>query len=149
MNMPGVTISGPLASTVRVYGDWLPRHILGRFTALCAFVRMIYLAFVVGVLSVLAPSQSWDLTFCDGVSAMIPILRLFCLPVSMVHLSDKTCYLFCVVSFSVPTRAAYLDNAPLLDRCILLAGLVLLPLPGQAAVHGPAVAVQAIVQGAT
>jgi alpha-1,3/alpha-1,6-mannosyltransferase len=77
----------------------LPRHILGRFTALCAFVRMIYLAFVVGVLSALAPSQSWDLTFCDGVSAMIPILRLFCLPVSTIHLSDKTCYFFLSIYF--------------------------------------------------
>lgn len=65
---------------MRVYGDWLPRQVVGRFTALCAVVRMLYLALVVGLLSVLRGPR-WDVTFCDGVSAMVPVLRFFNLPV--------------------------------------------------------------------
>lgn len=65
---------------MRVYGDWLPRQVLGRFTALCAVVRMLYLALVVGLLSVMRGPR-WDVTFCDGVSAMVPVLRFFNLPV--------------------------------------------------------------------
>lgn len=60
-----------------MHGDWLPRQILGRFTALCAVVRMVYLALVVGLLR----GGKGDVVFCDGVSAMIPILNLWGFPV--------------------------------------------------------------------
>jgi len=99
---------GPLAPHVRVAGDWLPRQILGRLTALCAVVRMLYLALVVGF-----STGGWwwsrrgkenrkqqqqqhqeehiDVVFCDGVSAMVPLLRfLWKFPVFFYcHFPDK------------------------------------------------------------
>ena len=38
--------NGILADCVEVHGDWLPRQIFGRCTALCAIVRMIYVSLV-------------------------------------------------------------------------------------------------------
>lgn len=111
---------GPLAPHVRVAGDWLPRQVLGRFTALCAVVRMLYLALVVG----LSTGGCWwsssrkedgkqqrqqqeehiDVVFCDGVSAMVPLLRfLWNFPVLFYcHFPDK---LLCT------------DRASLFKRC--------------------------------
>ncbi|GFG36231.1 hypothetical protein Cfor_00872 [Coptotermes formosanus] len=57
---------------VTVVGDWLPRHIFGRFYALCAYVRMIYAAVYVVFFSGLAP----DIVFCDQVSVCVPFLRI-------------------------------------------------------------------------
>lgn len=57
---------------VTVVGDWLPRHIFGRFYALCAYVRMIYAALYVVFFSGLAP----DIVFCDQVSVCVPFLHI-------------------------------------------------------------------------
>eukprot|EP01136_Pigoraptor_vietnamica_P010030 Opistho-1_new@47161 len=57
---------------VRVHGDWLPRHVFGRMFALCAYVRMMYLA----VALLLAEGRAADVVFCDQIAACIPILRL-------------------------------------------------------------------------
>ncbi|XP_034184406.1 alpha-1,3/1,6-mannosyltransferase Alg2 [Osmia lignaria lignaria] len=57
--------------SVTVVGDWLPRHIMGRFFALFAYIRMIYAA------SYLIFCQNRpEIVFCDLVSVCIPILRL-------------------------------------------------------------------------
>ena len=64
---------GHLGSSVKVYGDWLPRQIFGKFTAFFAIMRMIYLALI----TVLFYYSSTDIIVLDGVSAPIPIFRLF------------------------------------------------------------------------
>ncbi|KAK7501172.1 hypothetical protein BaRGS_00007657 [Batillaria attramentaria] len=56
---------------VTAVGDWLPRSVLGRLQALCAYVRMIYVA----VYLVFFSGLEFDLIFCDQVSACIPVLR--------------------------------------------------------------------------
>lgn len=54
-------------------GDWLPRNIFGKFSALCAYIRMIYAA----MYAVLASNEpAYDVIFCDQISLGIPILRL-------------------------------------------------------------------------
>ncbi|KAL8571886.1 hypothetical protein ACOMHN_011478 [Nucella lapillus] len=53
-------------------GDWLPRSILGRSQALCAYIRMIYVAFYLVIFS----GHPFDLIFCDQISACIPVLKL-------------------------------------------------------------------------
>ena len=60
--------------TVKVtpVGDWLPRSILGRCYALCAYIRMIYAA----VYLVFFSGIKFDVVFCDQISACIPVLRL-------------------------------------------------------------------------
>ncbi|XP_054722694.1 alpha-1,3/1,6-mannosyltransferase ALG2-like isoform X2 [Uloborus diversus] len=55
---------------VDVVGDKIPRSILGRCFALCAYIRMMYAAYVVST-----SGQRPDLVFCDQVSACIPILK--------------------------------------------------------------------------
>jgi len=57
---------------VTVVGDWLPRHIFGRFNALCAYIRMIYAAAYVVFFSGFKP----DIVFCDQVSVCLPILHI-------------------------------------------------------------------------
>lgn len=57
---------------VTAAGDWLPRSILGRCYALCAYFRMVYIAFYLVFFS----GIDYDLVFCDQISACIPILRL-------------------------------------------------------------------------
>lgn len=59
---------------VTVVGNWLPRHILGKFFALCAYIRMVYAATYIIFLK-----SRPELVFCDLVSVCIPILRL-CIP---------------------------------------------------------------------
>ncbi|KAK2582960.1 hypothetical protein KPH14_009016 [Odynerus spinipes] len=59
---------------VTVVGNWLPRHILGKFFALCAYIRMVYAATYIIFLK-----NRPELVFCDLVSVCIPILRL-CIP---------------------------------------------------------------------
>lgn len=56
---------------VTVVGSWLPRHLLGRFFALFAYIRMIYAA---GYIIFSEPRP--DVVFCDLISVCIPILRL-------------------------------------------------------------------------
>ncbi|KAJ8673391.1 hypothetical protein QAD02_004653 [Eretmocerus hayati] len=56
---------------VTVVGDWLPRHICGRFFALCAYIRMMWAA-----LYIILQKDRPEIVFCDLVSACIPILKL-------------------------------------------------------------------------
>ncbi|XP_038146994.1 alpha-1,3/1,6-mannosyltransferase ALG2 [Cyprinodon tularosa] len=53
-------------------GDWLPTSVFGYLHALCAYLRMIYVAFYLVFLSGL----EYDVIFCDQVSVCIPVLRL-------------------------------------------------------------------------
>uniref|UniRef100_A0A8C4RA09 Alpha-1,3/1,6-mannosyltransferase ALG2 n=1 Tax=Eptatretus burgeri TaxID=7764 RepID=A0A8C4RA09_EPTBU len=53
-------------------GDWLPRSVLRRGVALCAYLRMAYLALYVSLLS----GDTYDVAFCDQISACVPLLRL-------------------------------------------------------------------------
>ncbi|KAM8825910.1 alpha-1,3/1,6-mannosyltransferase ALG2 [Synchiropus picturatus] len=53
-------------------GDWLPRSVFGYLCALCAYLRMIYVAFYLVFLS----GVHYDVVICDQVSACIPVLRL-------------------------------------------------------------------------
>ncbi|XP_075868703.1 alpha-1,3/1,6-mannosyltransferase ALG2 [Nelusetta ayraudi] len=53
-------------------GDWLPTSVFGYLHALCAYLRMIYVALYLIFLS----GVEYDVVFCDQVSACIPVLRL-------------------------------------------------------------------------
>ncbi|XP_020507564.2 alpha-1,3/1,6-mannosyltransferase ALG2 isoform X1 [Labrus bergylta] len=53
-------------------GDWLPTSVFGFLHALCAYLRMIFVAFYLVFLS----GEEYDVIFCDQVSACIPMLRL-------------------------------------------------------------------------
>uniref|UniRef100_A0A0D9W8S3 Alpha-1,3/1,6-mannosyltransferase ALG2 n=1 Tax=Leersia perrieri TaxID=77586 RepID=A0A0D9W8S3_9ORYZ len=63
------TVSGPFQ--VKVYGDFLPRHIFYRFHAVCAYLRCIFVA-----ISVLLWWPSFDIILVDQVSVVIPLLKL-------------------------------------------------------------------------
>ncbi|XP_001607310.2 alpha-1,3/1,6-mannosyltransferase ALG2 [Nasonia vitripennis] len=56
---------------VTVVGDWLPRHICGKFFAFCAYLRMIWAA-----LYIIFCANRPDVVFCDLVSICIPVLKL-------------------------------------------------------------------------
>ncbi len=58
---------------VTTAGDFLPRHVLGRCYALCAYLRMLYAALYLVLASGLRP----QVIFCDQISAAIPLLKLF------------------------------------------------------------------------
>jgi alpha-1,3/alpha-1,6-mannosyltransferase len=53
--------------------SWVPRSILGRCHALCAYLRFIFLA--VYVVYVAGRKQAYDLFVCDQISACIPMLK--------------------------------------------------------------------------
>ena len=55
---------------VRVAGDWLPRHVLGRFHIVFAILRALWLAVVVAL-----GAERYDVFVCDQVSAYMPVLR--------------------------------------------------------------------------
>ncbi|XP_077966297.1 alpha-1,3/1,6-mannosyltransferase ALG2-like [Styela clava] len=57
--------------SITVVGDWIPRHVGGRFHAAFAYLRMIFTAFYLALISNLKP----DVIFCDQISACIPILK--------------------------------------------------------------------------
>lgn len=57
---------------VTVVGDWLPGHFFGKFYALWAYLRMIY----VSIYLVFFSSWRMDVVFCDQVSVCIPFLKL-------------------------------------------------------------------------
>ncbi|XP_051812947.1 alpha-1,3/1,6-mannosyltransferase ALG2 isoform X1 [Acanthochromis polyacanthus] len=57
---------------VECVGDWLPTSVFGYLHALCAYLRMIYVAFYLVFLS----GVEYDVIFCDQVSVCIPVLRL-------------------------------------------------------------------------
>uniref|UniRef100_T1JBD5 BIG2 domain-containing protein n=1 Tax=Strigamia maritima TaxID=126957 RepID=T1JBD5_STRMM len=65
------TIDGSL--DVLSVGDWLPRSIFGTCFALCAYIRMLYLALYLMLISRLLV----DIVVVDQISACIPILKLF------------------------------------------------------------------------
>jgi len=72
--------------TVEVFGDWLPRHFFRRFQALCAYIRMVYVA---GVVVLRAIKEPIDVIICDQVSFCIPVLRLCsCKIVFYCHFPD-------------------------------------------------------------
>lgn len=56
---------------VRVYGDFLPTKILGRFFVFCSILRMLFLTMVIWV-----QGQKYDVFVVDQVSAHIPLLRM-------------------------------------------------------------------------
>ena len=90
---------GALGACVAVYGDWLPRQLLGRGTAMCAIVRMVYMSIIV-LLQILL-RRAWDIycgrgfaarevVFIDGVSAPVPLFTLCGVPVVFYcHFPDK------------------------------------------------------------
>ncbi|XP_078279762.1 alpha-1,3/1,6-mannosyltransferase ALG2 [Rhinoraja longicauda] len=61
-----------LGLDVRCVGDWLPRSLLGRGHAVCAALRMLFVALYLVFLS----GEEFDVVFCDQVSACLPVLRL-------------------------------------------------------------------------
>lgn len=71
---PGHCFQETKDDTIQVtcIGDWLPRHVFGRFYALFAYLRMIYVALYLVLFSPYHP----DVFFCDQVSACIPVLKL-------------------------------------------------------------------------
>lgn len=62
------TIDGTLRT--RIIGSWIPRSLFGRFHALFAYLKMIYIAIHILLFS------NYDLILCDQVSACIPVFRL-------------------------------------------------------------------------
>ncbi|CAK5031943.1 unnamed protein product [Meloidogyne enterolobii] len=58
---------------LEVVAQKLPRSIFGKFSALCAYIRLCIAAFYVCFYH-----RDTDLVFCDQISAPLPILRLFC-----------------------------------------------------------------------
>ncbi|XP_019873588.2 alpha-1,3/1,6-mannosyltransferase ALG2 [Aethina tumida] len=59
---------------VKVIGDWLPRHVFGRFQALCAYIRMLYLSLVYVLF--MRKEDKPDLYFTDLIPVANPILKL-------------------------------------------------------------------------
>ncbi|CAM9954708.1 unnamed protein product [Pylaiella littoralis] len=120
------TGEGVLAGRIRVRGGWLPRHLVfGRFTALCAVVRMLWLAVCVVASEVTTADDSRSggsntgegeehtkdrekkngaatVIFCDGVSAPVPLLRMAGPVLFYCHFPDK---LLCVRRGSLLKRA--------------------------------------------
>lgn len=57
---------------VKVIGDWLPRSVFGKCQALCAYVRMIYLALIYVLF---LNDSSVDVYYVDQIPVAIPFLR--------------------------------------------------------------------------
>lgn len=98
------TDGGPLSSRVHVYGSWLPRKIVGRFHAVCAILRMIWISFVLGARISLGFCERPAVIVCDVVSHVVPLLRLLTgsQVVFYCHFPDK---LLCVERGSFLKRA--------------------------------------------
>lgn len=58
---------------VQTVGDWLPRSIFHKFTAACAYLRMLYATLYTTF--VLSRQQKIDVIFLDSISIGIPILK--------------------------------------------------------------------------
>lgn len=82
---------GKLHGCLHVYGDWLPRKVFGKFTALCGIIRMIWLSVIVILKTIFKVDKSVpDLYILDGISACIPILRWSNKPILFYcHFPDK------------------------------------------------------------
>ncbi|KAI8854503.1 hypothetical protein BC829DRAFT_380095 [Chytridium lagenaria] len=76
---------------VRVYGDWLPRHIGGKFMILFALLRNLYLALSLMILSIRYPAPTdTQVALLDQISLSVPILRLvFPRVVFYCHFPDR------------------------------------------------------------
>lgn len=94
------TFIGVLGDCIEVYGDWLPRQILGKGTAFCAILRMIYLSIILVIrhflkkiwkyLSQSNEIEKVELVFVDGVSAPMPFYSLAGIPsIFYCHFPDK------------------------------------------------------------
>jgi hypothetical protein len=68
------SFEGKLGQTIEVHGDFLPRQIFGKMTALCAILRMIYVS-----LATLSTEFKPDVVIIDGVSFPIPLLKVLIL----------------------------------------------------------------------
>jgi alpha-1,3/alpha-1,6-mannosyltransferase len=68
--------NGILSNHIIVYGDWIPRNILGKGTAFFAIIRMIYMTIILIINSIIHKiyynDNYIDYVFIDGVSASIP-----------------------------------------------------------------------------
>ncbi|XP_069866731.1 alpha-1,3/1,6-mannosyltransferase ALG2 isoform X1 [Dipodomys merriami] len=71
---PGHCFAESRGLAVRCAGDWLPRGLGpgGRGAAVCAYVRMVFLALYVLFLA----DEEFDVVVCDQVSACIPVFKL-------------------------------------------------------------------------
>lgn len=58
---------------VQTVGDWLPRTIFNKFTAACAYLRMIYATLYTTF--VLSRQEQFDVIFVDSISIGIPFLK--------------------------------------------------------------------------
>lgn len=58
---------------VQTVGDWLPRSIFNKFTAACAYLRMIYATLYTAF--VLSRQEQFDVIFVDSISIGIPFLK--------------------------------------------------------------------------
>lgn len=58
---------------VETVGDWLPRSIFNKFTAFCAYVRMLYATLYATF--VLSRQENFDVIFVDSISIGIPLLK--------------------------------------------------------------------------
>ncbi|KAK2964233.1 putative Alpha-1,3/1,6-mannosyltransferase ALG2 [Blattamonas nauphoetae] len=75
--------------STRIYGNWIPRSFFGKFHALLAIVRMIYLSLCLCVLKCFHKIH-YDLVICDTVAPSIPFLRLLGCPVFFYcHFPDR------------------------------------------------------------
>ena len=87
-------LHGKLHKCVKIYGDWLPRNILGKATAFCGIIRMIFLSVIIVFKewwSILFQRQEkCNAIFLDGISAPIPLLLLSFTPIIFYcHFPDK------------------------------------------------------------
>lgn len=67
------TAGGRRARWVHVHGDWLPRHVLGRFHAVLATLRCLWAALSLLLLC----GERYDVVVVDQVSAPVLLLRWF------------------------------------------------------------------------
>lgn len=59
---------------VTTIGNWIPRHFFQKFHALCAYVKMVYVALYISLMS-MCFWRRYEIFFCDQVSTCVPLLR--------------------------------------------------------------------------
>lgn len=64
------------AFSVLVSGNWFPRHILGRFFALCAVIRCTIAAVYLAMRVWSGNIPDYDVVIVDQVAAVVPVLKL-------------------------------------------------------------------------
>lgn len=60
---------------VTCVGDWLPRSCCNKGYALCAYIRMVFVALYL-LWKMVSDDQKFDVIICDQISACIPFLRI-------------------------------------------------------------------------